>query len=132
MKIALIACTKNKKKGIHRAFDLYSKSVLFRKYLSRCKKNNIDDFYILSAKYWLVDKNQVLQSYDYTLIGKSKKIREEWGNKVSKQIKNKIPDTAEIYLIASKIYSEYLNISNPIIEPFKNIHIFQRMHELKI
>ena len=132
MKIALIGCTKDKKKWIHRAFDLYSKSVLFRKYLLWCKQNKIDDFYILSAKYWLLDKNKIISYYNYTLIGKKKEIRKERGKMVSEQIKKNIPKNADIYIIASKIYYEFLDIPNNKIYPFEGIHIFKRMHDLKI
>jgi len=127
MKIALISCSKKKREWTHRAFDLYSKSPLFRKNILRCKNNKIDDFYILSAKYWLLDKNQIISYYDYTLIWKSKEIRKKWGEKVSEQIKLKIPRDAEIYILAGKYYSEFLNIPNIIIKPFEHISLFERM-----
>lgn len=75
--IALISCSKKKRKWTYRAYDLYSPSVLFRKYVRYAEKY-CKDRYILSAKYHIIDKNKIITDYDYTLNFTSEREREVW------------------------------------------------------
>jgi len=130
MSIALISCSKAKLKWIHRACKLYSKSPLFNKYVKYALKN-CNDWYILSAKHWLIDKNKLLQDYDYTLVWKNKKILKEFWKKISKEIIDKIDKNEEIIVLAWENYIKYLDIPNKIINPFKGLSICYRLQKLK-
>jgi len=130
MSIALISCSKAKHKWIHRAYKLYSKSDLFNKYVKYAQKN-CTNFYILSAKYWLIDKNKLLQDYDYTLVGKTDKILREFWERVSNEIKQEINADEEIIVLAGENYIKYLNIPNKITNPFKWMSIGYRLQKLK-
>lgn len=129
MSIALISCSKQKYKWLHRAYKLYSKSTLFKKHILYAKKN-CKDFYILSAEHGLIDKNKILQDYDYTLVWKSQKELKIFWEKISKQIKEKIDKKEDIMLLAGENYIKYLDIPNKITNPFKWLSIWYRLSKL--
>jgi hypothetical protein len=80
MKIGLVGCVKQKRAVAASAEDLYT-SPLFcgrRRYVER----TCDDWFILSAKHGLVDKDQVLEPYDVTLKTASTGERRQWSRGV--------------------------------------------------
>jgi cytoplasmic iron level regulating protein YaaA (DUF328/UPF0246 family) len=111
-KIALISCSAKKREGRHRAIDLYSPSSLFRLSVAYAKKIlgiPEKDIYILSAKYGLVPAFKEIESYNETLNNKSKKERQQWAEKVLKQIKKNFDiSQTYFYIIAGENYYEFL------------------------
>lgn len=107
MKIALVSCVSKKLEGIHKAKDLYI-SDWFKKAKAYVDKNNniYDSWYILSAKYYLVNPNQYLEYYEMYLPKQSKEYKQEWANKVIRQLTN-IP-SCEIDIFAGQEYRKYL------------------------
>ena len=89
MKIALISCVKTKIKTnkLIKANQLYN-SDLFKKSLKYCLKN-YDKTYILSAKYGLLETNEMVFYYEKTLNKMSKNDKEKWYKKVTTQLKKK-------------------------------------------
>ena len=85
--VALIACTKKKRKGTFEAKYLYDESPLFRKSYQYAKQFT-NKIYILSAKYGLLKDTDVVSTYDETLKTKNKKEREIWGSLVKNQMSN--------------------------------------------
>ena len=63
MHVALITCTKAKKKGTWPAWELYSASDFFRRYY-QFAKNTADKIFILSTEYGLVAEDQIIEDYD--------------------------------------------------------------------
>jgi hypothetical protein len=66
-KIVLLSCTKSKLDIPSPAKDLYSASPMFRKTLEYGISLKPDRIFILSAKHHLVDLNEILSPYDYTI-----------------------------------------------------------------
>lgn len=82
---ALISCSKSK--GGHRdlARDMYV-SPLYRKSVQLAELWGLP-FYILSAKHGLLHPDEVIEPYEQTLRTASKKERQDWAQRVDKQIR---------------------------------------------
>lgn len=106
MKIALISCSKNKLKGIHKACDLYN-SQLFN-FQKKYAIKNFDDYYILSAKYGLLKKNDIIKSYNLTLNNFNQKQLKLWAYRVFLEIEKKISLKNEFYFLCGIKYRKYL------------------------
>jgi len=105
MKIALVSCVSKKQQGIHKAKDLYI-SEWFKKARTYVESNNYYKWYILSAKYHLVEPEQELPYYEMYLPTQSKDYKKEWGIKVSQQLL--FPSETEIDIFAGQQYRKYL------------------------
>lgn len=81
MLIALLGCSKAKIGVPAPAARLYAASSLFRKALSHVTRY-ADRIHILSAKYGLVDLDQVLEPYDATFADLPAGQQEEWARRV--------------------------------------------------
>ena len=66
-KVALIGCTSKKLSVSSKAVDMYSPSALFKNRLKYCKENNINQIYILYAKYGLLELDEIIEPYDCNL-----------------------------------------------------------------
>ena len=108
MKIVLISCTKSKQNYACPARELYSKSDLFQKEY-HFAKSFANKIYILSAKYGLVDENEILSPYNQTLCGASVQTKKDWARKVLKQMEETFDmDSDEFVFLAGRNYTEYL------------------------
>jgi len=107
-RIALISCTSLKEDHDCPAIDLYSKSPTFR--LAYAYAEIVaDDIYILSAKYGLVSKDEVIAPYNDTLLDKSVDEKKEWSNNVLAQLKEKVSlETDEFVILAGNDYCKHL------------------------
>ncbi|MEO2075901.1 MAG: DUF6884 domain-containing protein [Bacillus sp. (in: firmicutes)] len=105
-KFALISCTKLKKDYPCPAKEMYLESQLFKKAVSYIEKQDYNDWFILSAKYGLVDQETVIGPYDLTLNNMKAVDRKKWSNDVFKQIMELQPHQLDFY--AGKKYREYL------------------------
>ena len=85
-KIVLISCVKSKMNKPAKAKDLYI-SPLFKLNFKYAKSLNPSNIFVLSAKYDLVDMNQIISPYEKTL-NKMKKIeRQQWTECVIQKLK---------------------------------------------
>lgn len=107
-RIALISCTSLKEGSDCPAVELYSKSPTFR--LAYAYAEIVaDDIYILSAKYGLVSKDQVLAPYNDTLLDKSEDEKKEWSKNVLAQLKDIASlEKDEFVIMAGNNYCKYL------------------------
>ena len=103
-KIALISCVRTKAEvkspNTIKAESLYI-SPLFKKALKYAKeKINADRIFILSAKYHLLNLDDQISEYDYTLNGEKADIIKTWSDEVRKQLIDKGVDIAndEIFI----------------------------------
>ncbi|UTD26623.1 YaaA family protein [Bradyrhizobium sp. WD16] len=82
---ALISCSKSK--GGHKdiARDMYV-SPLYRKSVQLAELWGVP-FYILSAKYGLLRPDELIEPYEQTLKSATKKERQEWAQRVDKQLR---------------------------------------------
>lgn len=118
MKIVLISCVKGKKEPPMKAKDIY-KGPLFKNSLCVAYRLQPDRIYILSAKYHLLDLEQVIEPYDLTLKNFTVAEKKTWGVKVICQLQlicNIKED--EIIVLAGKDYVK------PISDKITNLNIF--------
>lgn len=100
MKIALISCGKMKQNYRCEARELYAPSQLFTLSYQYAKRY-ADQIYILSAKYGLLSKTDVIEPYDLTLTDLPLKRQQAWANYVLTQLKAKCdPEVHDPYLQA--------------------------------
>ena len=57
-------------------------------------------FSILSAKYGLLDPDQIIEPYDLTLKGASRQFKSEWARKSTVQIRNSIDRKKRLVVLA--------------------------------
>ncbi|WP_291299937.1 DUF6884 domain-containing protein [Desulfosporosinus sp. BICA1-9] len=107
-RIALISCTSLKEDYDCPAVELYSKSPTFR--LAYAYAEIVaDDIYVLSAKYGLVSKDQVLAPYNDTLLDKSEDEKKDWSKNVLAQLKDIASlEKDEFIILAGNNYCKYL------------------------
>lgn len=107
-KVALISCTSLKEDYDCPAGELYSKSPTFRLAYAYAKIV-ADDIYILSAKYGLVSKDQVLAPYNDTLLDKSEDEKKDWSKNVLAQLNDIASlEKDEFIILAGNNYCKYL------------------------
>jgi hypothetical protein len=104
--IGLISCTKSKTDEPAQPKDLYEPSVLFRKASKYCERT-YDEWYILSAKYGLLDPDgPPIEPYDETLMNASIATRRTWADNVIKEFADRgfLRDDVHLYIHAGKAY----------------------------
>ena len=107
-KIILISCVKEKQKHEAKAKALYI-SDLFKKSYKYAQLLTPDNIFILSAKYGLLDPEQIIEPYNETLNTKSSDEIREWSKKVITALKGKIDlDETVVIILAGKKYYKYL------------------------
>lgn len=107
-KIVLISCVSVKKDGVHKAKDLYD-SPWFKKGRSCIElTKEKDDWFILSAKYHLLDPELEIENYDLTLKTMKKPERQAWAKVVLSQLLPLLNSGDEIVFLAGDSYREFL------------------------
>jgi len=107
--VYLVACAARKRASELPAEDLYS-SELFQKsraYLLRELKDR-DQWFILSAKYGLVEPTTVIQPYNETLNAMTKPERQAWARKVLGKLQSILQTGDSVVFLAGKKYREFL------------------------
>lgn len=104
--IGLISCVSKKKDGSHKAKDLYISSLFFK--AKEYAEKNLDKYYILSAKYGLLDPDEVIETYNETLKDKKVDERKKWAEDVFVKLKLLLGKDDEIVFLAGKYYREFL------------------------
>jgi cytoplasmic iron level regulating protein YaaA (DUF328/UPF0246 family) len=131
-KIVLISCVSVKLSHKARAEDLYI-SPLFKYGLSYAKTLHPDKIYILSAKYGLLELDEIIEPYNTTLnTMKSNEIK-EWSERVLIQLNKKVNlNSDQVIFLAGNNYRKYLipHIKDYII-PLKNLGIGKQLKFLK-
>ena len=106
MDIAFISCVKEKRIGKYKAKDLYT-SDFFRKSFGYCN-SKYNKFFILSAKYGLLELEEEIENYEMTLNDFSKVEKIEWSVMVCEQMENKFDDSDDLYFYVGNNYREHL------------------------
>ena len=130
--IVLISC--GSKKLPHRAAakDLYISS-LFRLSRRYAQTLGAEKIFILSAKHGLLGLNEVIEPYDLTLNKMSIKQRQQWADKVLREL-NEVTDLSGDHFIflAGKKYRENLIPSTKSSEiPLEGLRIGEQLKYLK-
>jgi hypothetical protein len=106
VRIALVSCVKSKQPSPAPAKDLYT-SALFRG-MRVFAEANADAWYILSAEHGLLAPDQVTAPYERTLNKMGKAARQEWAERVQRQLETVLPARAEVIILAGERYREGL------------------------
>ena len=85
---------------------MYLESQLFKKATQYICQQDYDDWFILSAKYGLLNKDSMIEPYDITLNKMNSLERKEWAKEVFDQVLKLTPKQIDFY--AGKKYREYL------------------------
>ncbi|WP_368411756.1 DUF6884 domain-containing protein [Haladaptatus halobius] len=104
--IGLVSCTKSKKDEPAQPRALYEPSALFRKTSKYCERT-YDEWYILSAKYGLLDPDgPPIEPYDETLTNASITTQRTWAENVAKELADRglLCDDIHLYIHAGKSY----------------------------
>jgi hypothetical protein len=131
-KVILISCVSKKLNYKTRAEDLYI-SPLFRYSLAYARKLNPDEIFILSAKYGLIDLDEIIEPYDETLIGKKAEEIKKWSENVIGQISGRYDLKKDKFIfLAGANYRKY--ILPHIVDyeiPMKGLGIGEQLSFLK-
>lgn len=87
MKVALLACSK-RKAGSPKAVRFFYLGSTFTKSIIYCKPR-FDRVLVLSAKYGLLELDQIIEPYDLTLRDMDPEARSAWAKKVRIQMRQK-------------------------------------------
>ncbi|MBD2077274.1 hypothetical protein H6F86_26025 [Phormidium sp. FACHB-592] len=109
--IALVACVAQKHQQPRAAQALYL-SPWFRKARAYLEQEDIQ-WYILSAQYGLVSREQVIEPYERTLNTMPAKERQVWSEQVLQQMHAVVPAPMQIRCFAGQCYRQYLR---PLLE----------------
>jgi cytoplasmic iron level regulating protein YaaA (DUF328/UPF0246 family) len=111
--IALVACVSKKNLNPMQARDLYI-SDWFKK-ASTYAETISDKWFILSAKYGLVDPNSVIAPYNETLNNMPISKRRTWSLKVMQDLRPQLIAGDKIVILAGQKYREFL------VEPLRSV-----------
>jgi hypothetical protein len=132
-KVVLVSCSSGKENQAAPAEDLYN-SDLFKKQLEYAKKlTNLDDIFIISAKYHLISLRTKIEPYNKTLKDMSSPEREKWADFVLNQLKKKgyDLDKDKFVILAGNVYRQYLEPHMKNVEvPFEGLRIGQQKKAL--
>ncbi|MBV6503148.1 MAG: hypothetical protein AKCLJLPJ_01212 [Fimbriimonadales bacterium] len=107
---ALVACTKAKNQGPAPAAAVYSASSLFRKAFAYCRIRGLTTF-ILSAKYGVLDPTDVIETYDLTLKRMGRADCRAWGERVTEELRKRIPIGSSIEIHCGREYIRDLDLT---------------------
>ena len=107
--IALVACVSKKQNTPRQAKDLYI-SDWFGK-ASTFAKENADNWYILSAKYGLLDPDAIIEPYNETLNRMPIASRRYWAQHVLDSLRLIVSPGDRIIILAGNRYRENLVVS---------------------
>ena len=123
MKICLISCSKSKQNFACKAKEMYSKSLRFRlsykfaKYVLKA-----DKIFILSAKYGVLEQDEVICPYDKTLNKMSRSEQKGWAEQVVKTLSNKCDLVADDFTILAgkNYYKDLVTVLHNYSLPLEN------------
>ena len=131
-KICIVSCVKSKKKGIHKAKDLYGSS-LFKKSMKYADRI-CDETYILSAKYGLISPEKKIKSYDVSIGTIPWQEKWKWKEKAAKDIMRASKDKDVIVFLTGHSYKVGVagQLKKREVEyPMAHMKIGQRLKWLK-
>lgn len=96
-RIVLISCVKSKRTFPAKAKDLYI-SNLFQSNLRYAQRLNPDEIFILSAKYGLLDLDQVIVPYEMTLNAMTEVQNKAWARNVLDSLQQKADLKSDLFV----------------------------------
>lgn len=105
-KISFVSCVSKKADQPQPARDLYI-SDWFKK-ASRYAEKTSDQWYILSAKYGILEPENEIAPYDETLNDMGVDQRRSWARDVARQLEEVLQPGDQVILLAGQRYREFL------------------------
>lgn len=132
--ISLVQCVSKKKDSPSRAKNLYT-SPFFVNASAYAMKTS-DKWFILSAKYGLVEPREVIKPYDVTLKNMSAGERKAWADRVFSELKPYLNKNDKVVMLAGVIYRKDLikkieDFGCEIKIPLKGLRIGEQVSWLK-
>ena len=130
--IVLISCVKSKLDVPARAAELYT-STLFRLNLAYARQLQPDAIYILSAKYGLLELDQVIEPYEKTLNKMDEYDKRVWAMQVLASLRRKADLNSDRFIFLAGVnYRKYLVPHMAHVEiPLEGLALGQQLQELK-
>ena len=130
MKICIVSCVKNKKKGTHKAKDLYTSS-LFKKSMQYAE-DLCDETYIYSAKHGIIKPDKKIKSYDVTIGSLPWQKRNILKEKVAKTLIKKTKKGDTVVFLTGNLYKkgvayELIKKKRKVEYPLNRMKIGQRL-----
>ena len=131
-KIVLISCVKKKLSVPAKAMYLYT-STLFRSNLHYATLLKPDAIFILSAKYGLLELQQVIEPYEMTLNKMSETATIAWSRRVLAALRQKADLSSDLFIfLAGANYRKYLIPELAHVEiPLEGLSFGRQLQELK-
>lgn len=131
-KIVLISCVKSKLKYPAKAKDIYT-STLFQSNLQYAYQLKPDAIYILSAKYGLLELDQIITPYELTLNTMTEAEKKGWSRRVLDVLQKKADLKSDLFVIlAGMNYRKYLLPELTHYEiPLEGLSFGRQLQELK-
>jgi len=129
--VVIAQCTSAKRDGEHAARDLYDESSYFRK--QRAYAETADAWYIQSAKYGLVEPDDVVESYD--THAKDIDDPETWAAETAADLAERVAADATVEALGGKNYADPLTPEleargYDVLEPLRGQRIGTRQASL--
>ncbi len=129
--IFLVLCVSKKQSGEKPAKELYVSDWFIK--ARRAVEATGLPWFILSAKYGLVDPNTVIAPYDMTLKTMSMAERRDWSDRVYREIKERFVQPKHFVFLAGATYRQFLAGSllewGATIEvPLEGLRIGEQLH----
>lgn len=107
-RVALVSCVKSKLSRPAPARELYT-SQLFRGFRALAERD-FDRWFILSARFGLVEPSRVIPPYELTLNTFGMDARREWSKGVLQELERELPleELADVTFFAGARYREFL------------------------
>ncbi|MGD0742101.1 MAG: DUF6884 domain-containing protein [Acidimicrobiales bacterium] len=106
MRVGLVGCVKSKLTVASATRDLYTSTLFVGR--RRFVEASCDRWFILSAKYGLVEPDAILEPYDETLKTASRAARRAWSQRVLSALDTELGDISGI-CFETHVGAEYLN-----------------------
>jgi hypothetical protein len=103
-RVGLLSCTRNKKRYVCTARELYSESENFRRHLAFAETHYAKTF-VASAQYGLVTLDQLLAPYDFNLDEYDVEERDVWARWIAARLHHEgVGETHTVYIHATHKY----------------------------
>jgi len=125
--IGLIACSRTKADRPSLARELYV-SPLFRA-AREYAENRYGQWLILSARYGLVEPDQVLAPYDLSLRQLTARQREAWGDRIAVELTDRFPAGTVLWFHAGALYRDAIApvVAHQVRFPLASLGIGQQL-----
>lgn len=124
--VYLISCTKSKQNRTCKAEEMYMPSTKFRASLAYAENrvnSRTEQIFILSAKYGLLELDEIIETYDETLFGKPQAECDGWGSQVVKGLSSRfnLAETNFVILAGSSYVNPLVGKLEHITTPLKGM-----------